>query len=71
MAVFNTGAYWEHLVDTGEYDKASDLVPDSSSDGTGDREPSIEERAAKKIASIHPAGTPAGNEFRRDNGHLL
>ncbi len=31
----------------------------------------IEERAARKIASIHPAGTPQGDFFRKNNSHLL
>ncbi len=30
-----------------------------------------EQTAARKIAALHPAGTPHGDMFRRDNAHLL
>lgn len=32
---------------------------------------SVEERAALKIAALHPVDTPHGDQFRRDNQHLL
>ena len=34
-------------------------------------QPTVEQRAARKIAEIHPAGTLHGDAFRESNQHLL
>ncbi|MFZ1249386.1 MAG: hypothetical protein WAQ24_03620 [Candidatus Saccharimonadales bacterium] len=34
-------------------------------------QPTVEQRAARKIAELHPAGTLHGDAFRESNQHLL
>ncbi len=64
-------------------DFAMTLVPDSRVYGPNFLHPyhhtvdglpiasSVEQRAARKIAELHPAGTLHGDQFRDDNKHLL